>query len=159
LDAKGNSVRGVRVCRSLSAQLGLHFLTVTRESRSTLRAVYDAGGGIRVYELNGDLLFAGAEQVLRRIERERDQFVVAILEASRVDDINDAARSLLAGMRTTLTASGREGFLVDPDDKVVSATRQRDFDAVVFGTLDDAVKAAKEFRSGQTGNASRVGSS
>lgn len=30
LDAKGNSVRGVRVCRSLSEQLGLHFLTVAK---------------------------------------------------------------------------------------------------------------------------------
>lgn len=29
LDSKGNSVRGVRVCRSLSARLGLHFLIVT----------------------------------------------------------------------------------------------------------------------------------
>lgn len=29
LDTKGNSVRGVSLCRSLSQQLGLHFLTVT----------------------------------------------------------------------------------------------------------------------------------
>ena len=33
LDAKGNSVRGVRLCRSLSQRLGLHFLTVSRESQ------------------------------------------------------------------------------------------------------------------------------
>ncbi|MDQ2638294.1 MAG: glutaminase A, partial [Actinomycetota bacterium] len=36
LDAKGNSVRGVEVCRSMSVSLGLHFLSVTRESRSTI---------------------------------------------------------------------------------------------------------------------------
>src|SRR6185369_10022510 len=35
LDEKGNSVRGVRVCRSLSEQLGLHFLSVSRDSRAT----------------------------------------------------------------------------------------------------------------------------
>ena len=63
LDAKGNSVRGVRVCRSLSEQLGLHFLTVSRDSRATLRAVYEPRDGIRVYETHGDLLFSGAEQV------------------------------------------------------------------------------------------------
>ena len=67
LDAKGNSVRGVRLCRSLSQRLGLHFLTVSRESRSTIRAIYDADDGVRVYEVHGDLLFAGAEQVIRTV--------------------------------------------------------------------------------------------
>jgi glutaminase len=146
LDAKGNSVRGVRVCRSLSRQLGLHFLTVTRESGSALRGSYDAAEGVRVFELHGDLLFAGAEQVLRTVERESDEFDVAILEVSRIDDINDAARSMLAGMRATLTAAGKEGFLVDPDDKVVPADNQTDYDAVVFQTLDDALYTAQRSR-------------
>ena len=71
LDDKGNSVRGVRVCRSLSQRLGLHFLTVTRESRSTIRTISDACDRVRVYELHGDLLFAGTEQVLRRVDGRR----------------------------------------------------------------------------------------
>lgn len=75
------------MCRSLSARLGLHFLSVGRESSATLRAVYDAGPGIRVYEIQGDLLFAGAEQVLRTVGRESAGFDVAILEVSRVDDL------------------------------------------------------------------------
>jgi glutaminase len=148
LDAKGNSVRGVRVCRSLSHRLGLHFLTVTRESRSAIRSSYDVGEGARVYELHGDLLFTGAEQVLRTVERESDDFDVAILEVSRVDDINDAARGLLAGMRATLTAAGKEGFLVDPDNTVVPAASQQGYGAIVFGTLDEAVSSAQEFRLG-----------
>src|SRR4029077_5685776 len=65
LDAKGNSVRGVRVCRSLSGELGLHFLPVSRDSRATLRAVYEPRDNVRVYETHGDLLFCGAEQVVR----------------------------------------------------------------------------------------------
>jgi glutaminase len=142
LDAKGSSVRGIRVCRSLSQRLGLHFLTVTRESRSTIRSIYDACDGVRVYELHGDLLFAGAEQVLRTVERECDKFDVAILEVSRIDDINDAARDLLAGMRAMLVAVGKEGFLVDPDNAVTPP----DSDAIVFGTLDDALHAAKQIR-------------
>ena len=48
--------------------LGLHFLTVSRESRSTMRATYDVGEGVRVYEVHGDLLFAGAEQVIRTVD-------------------------------------------------------------------------------------------
>jgi glutaminase len=63
LDAKGNSVRGVRLCRSLSEQLGLHFLTVSRDSRATLRAVYEPRDGIRVYETHGDLCSAGPSRL------------------------------------------------------------------------------------------------
>jgi glutaminase len=143
LDDKGNSVRGVRVCRSLSQRLGLHFLTVTRESRSTIRTISDACDRVRVYELHGDLLFAGTEQVLRRVEGEKDDFDVAILDVTRVDTINDAARGLLAGMQATLSSVGKNGLLVDPDNAVVRAENRDDFDAAVFGALDDAVAAAK----------------
>ncbi len=135
LDAKGNSVRGVRVCRSLSEQLGLHFLTVARDSRATLRAVYEPVDRIRVYEAHGDLLFCGAEQVARTVDRERDRFDVAILDVSRVDDIDDAARALLAGMSATLRAQGKDGYLVDPDAVIGSGL-------AAFGSVDDALAAA-----------------
>ena len=135
LDAKGNSVRGVRVCRSLSEQLGLHFLTVARDSRATLRAVYEPVDRIRVYEAHGDLLFCGAEQVARTVDRDRDRFDVAILDVSRVDDIDDAARALLAGMSATLRAQGKDGYLVDPDAVIGSGL-------AAFGSVDDALAAA-----------------
>ncbi|MGE2720656.1 glutaminase A [Mycolicibacterium celeriflavum] len=141
LDAKGNSVRGVAVCRGLSANLGLHFLSHTRESRSTIRNAYDVRPGVRVFELHGDLLFAGAEQVLRRVDGERDEFEVAILELSRVDDIDDAARRMFAGMRESLVAAGKEGFVVDPD-RVVEASHTEGAVARVFGTLEEALGAA-----------------
>jgi hypothetical protein len=38
---------------------------------------------------------------------------------------------------------GKEGLLVDPDNALVHAESRDDFDAVVFGALDDAVAAAK----------------
>nr|WP_090340251.1 glutaminase A [Mycolicibacterium malmesburyense]CRL69278.1 glutaminase [Mycolicibacterium malmesburyense] len=145
LDAKGNSVRGVAVCRSLSANLGLHFLAHTRESRSTIRNAYDVRPGVRVFELHGDLLFAGAEQVLRRVDCERDEFEVAILELSRVDDIDDAARRMFAGMRESLVAAGKEGFLVDPD-RVVEASHTDGAVTRVFGTLEEALGAAVDDR-------------
>jgi glutaminase len=141
LDGKGNSVRGVRMCRSLSEQLGLHFLTVARDSRATLRAVYEPYDGIRVYETHGDLLFSGAEQVLRIADRERDGFEVAILDVSRVDDIDDAARGLLSGMSVALRAEGKAGYLVDPDGMVIRS--EPDLEAVRFRTVDDAVDAAQ----------------
>jgi glutaminase len=142
LDAKGNSVRGVRVCRSLSEQLGLHFLSVARDSRATLRAVYEPFDNIRVYETHGDLLFCGAEQVVRTVDRERDKFAVAIVDVSRVDDIDDAARALLAGMSAALRAQGKDGYLVDPDGLVIRT--ESEFEAVRFYSVEDAVAAAQE---------------
>ena len=140
LDGRGNSVRGVLVCRALSQRLGLHFLTVSRESRATIRAVYAAGEGVRVYEMHGDLMFAGVERVLRIIDRDSGSFSVAILDVTRVDTINDPARELLASMSTTLSAAGKRGLLVDPDAAVI--VPGLGFDDVVFGTIDEAVSAA-----------------
>jgi glutaminase len=143
LDDRGNSVRGVLTCRALSQRLGLHFLTVSRESRATIRAVYETADGVRVYEMHGDLMFAGAEKVLRTIERDADGFSVAILDVTRVDTINDPARALLAGMSSTLEAAGKKGFLVDPDAAVIRP--DRGYDHVSFSTLDAAVLAAQEW--------------
>ena len=143
LDSRGNSVRGMLVCRALSERLGLHFLTVSRESRATIRAVYQAYDGVRVYEMHGDLMFAGAERVLRTVDRDSDDFAVAILDVTRVDTINDPARALLASMSETLNAAGKKGLVVDPDAAVIRP--DRGFDHVVFGTIDAAVAAAQEW--------------
>ena len=140
LDNRGNSVRGVLVCRALSERLGLHFLNVGRESRATIRAVYDAADGIRVYEMHGDLMFAGAERVLRNVDRESHEFSVGILDVTRVDTINDAARALLASMGATLEAAGKLGLIVDPDAAVIRPGRG--YEGVSFTNLDDAVAAA-----------------
>ena len=140
LDGRGNSVRGVLVCRALSERLGLHFLNVGRESRATIRAVYDAADGIRVYEMHGDLMFAGAERVLRNVDRESHEFSVGILDVTRVDTINDAARALLASMGATLQAAGKLGLIVDPDAAVIRPGRG--YEGVSFTNLDDAVAAA-----------------
>lgn len=143
LDEKGNSVRGVRLCRSLSEQLGLHFLTVSRDSRATLRAVYRPLDNIRVYETHGDLLFPGAEQVVRTVDRERDSFDVAILDVSRVDDIDDAARALLSDMAGALRGEGKASYLVDPDGIVIRT--ETELEEFRYSTVEDAVSAAQEW--------------
>jgi glutaminase len=147
LDAKGNSVRGVRLCRSLSERLGLHFLNVSRDSRATLRAVYEVRDHVRVYETHGDLLFSGAEQVVRTVDREKDGFAAAILDVSRVDDIDDAARALLSGTSAALRADGKAGYLVDPGGIVIR--NEREDGATRYVTIEEAVAAAEaEMRRG-----------
>lgn len=140
LDESGNSVRGNLACRSLSDRLGLHVLNVTRESRSIIRDTDDVEDGIRVYKLHGDLLFAGAEQALRTIEGDVDEVDVAILEVSRVDDIDDVARHMLVSMRETLNKAGKKGFIVDPDQVVV---RDGSANAIAFRTVEEALRAAR----------------
>lgn len=143
LDARGNSVRGVLVCRALSDRLGLHFLNVSRESRSTIRAVYEATPDVRVYEMHGDLMFTGAERVLRTAESDSAEFSVGILDVTRVDTINDAARALLANMSATLRSAGKLGLVIDPEAAVILPGRG--YDDVVFSNLDDALIAARKW--------------
>jgi glutaminase len=87
LDVRGNSVRGVRVCGDLSEAHGLHMLSVPNLARAAVRVSYDAtsvrskrqrgpqatealsrlGGRIRVYELQGDLVFSAVESFSRQL--------------------------------------------------------------------------------------------
>lgn len=143
LDAKGNSVRSVLLCRKISEELGLHFLTVSRDSRATLRAIYEPRDNVRVYETHGDLLFCGAEQVVRTVDRGCDDFAVGILDVSRVDDIDDAAKRLLSGMSTALHERGKAGFIVDPERAVIGEGSE--FERFRYNTVEDAVDAAAVF--------------
>ena len=96
---------------------------------------------MRVYEAHGDLLFCGAEQVVRTVDRDRDSFGVAILDVSRVDEIDDAARALFAGMSAALRAQGKDGYLVDPAGIVIRT--EPEFEAVRYTNVEDAVAAAE----------------
>jgi glutaminase len=139
LDAHGNSVRGVAACRRLSKDLELHFLHVSRAARSAVRAAYDVvdrpsrrrrspaehdlllrvGRRARVYELHGDLLFAGAESVIRRLAVEADGLDVVVLDLRGVDETAAVTRHLMVGVRDALRAAGVEAVLVDPAGAVV----------------------------------------
>ncbi len=135
LDGHGNSVRGVETCRHLSADLGLHMFNVARESRVTIRAVYDVADieigsewaasersylrtcrdRIRVYELQGDLTFAGAESAIRRLEDDLDRFDVAIIDISRVDVIDPVARLMMLNVKHRVDQQDKLTVVVDPD--------------------------------------------
>lgn len=79
------------------------------------------------------------------MDRERDTLDVAVLDVSRVDDIDDAARALLSDMAAALRADGKAGYLVDPDGVVIRD--ESEFEEVRHVTVDDAVVAAEEWLS------------
>jgi glutaminase len=132
LDARGNSVRGVAVCRELSRDFELHFLRVPRPARATLRARYTLGGarskrqrtpaeerrlselGPRacVYELQGDVAFAAVEATIRQVLADAGRVEIAIVDLKRVTRVATGAGALLAGLMRELAAHERRLVLV-----------------------------------------------
>lgn len=127
LDARGNSVRGVAVCKELSDEFGLHFLHVARSSRSALHGQYSlaavrskrrrsaadrdlldrVGDRVRVYELQGDLIFSALELVTRQVVEHSAATEVAILNMRRVTRIDGAATHMLLDLCVDLAESDR----------------------------------------------------
>ncbi|MFC4126789.1 glutaminase A [Nocardia rhizosphaerae] len=138
LDTHGNSVRGVAACRELSRRLELHFCHVTRSARTAIRADYtvaqvpsrlrrspdDAavlaahGDRARVYELHGDLLFAGAERAVRAIEGKASSLDALVIDLRRVGEVSTVAREMLDALQAELVRRGSRVALVDPDAKL-----------------------------------------
>ncbi|WP_437126479.1 glutaminase A [Nocardia mangyaensis] len=138
LDPQGNSVRGVSACRELSRRLELHFCHVTRSARTAIRAEYtvaqlpsrlrrspedaavlaEHGERARVYELHGDLLFAGAERAVRAIEGNGTELDALVIDLRRVGEVSTVARDMLEGLQAELVREGTRVALVDPDARL-----------------------------------------
>jgi glutaminase len=132
LDARGNSVRGVAACKELSRDLNLHFLRTPRVSRSAIRARYDLaavrskrvrtgsereilqqnGGRAQIYELHGDLSFAGVEAAVWHIVESSAAVDFAILDLKRVTAVDDAAARMLLDLLVGLARHGKHLLLV-----------------------------------------------
>jgi len=119
LDPKGNSVRGLRVCESLSRDFGLHLLKVARAtSTSVVRVFYDGsmiqskrrryveqrhilkreGHRIQIYELQGELMFASTDALIRDVADHWEKTDYLILDFHRVVDIDTASTRLLSSL-------------------------------------------------------------
>lgn len=163
LDEHGNSVRGIKACRRLSDDLELHALHVARSAHSAVRNSYDIleqpspqerspqarrlleqhGHKARIYELQGDLLFAGAESVVREVTEAADELEILALDLSRINDVAEVSKRLLRSLSLALADQGCESALIDPDGMVPKAAAGADRPAAhVFPT---AVAAITEF--------------
>ena len=128
LDVHGNSVRGLQVCKDLSRDLDLHFLRSARPSRSVFRAQYsiaevnskrrrpdadrqrirEAGRGIRVYELQGDLLFPAIEAVVSALVERGATLTTAVLDFKRVTAVGAPAVRLLFDLIAAMRERGQQ---------------------------------------------------
>lgn len=140
LDDFGHSVRGMSACERISRELELHFVRAGRTGRSTVRSSYpitNAPSGIRrndesaevleehghraeVLELQGDLLFAGAEAMVRAVTALPTEVEHVVLDIRRVDEVAEISLRMFMSTWQELTNENRSLLLVDPESKVAS---------------------------------------
>ncbi|MCU0833052.1 MAG: glutaminase A [Chromatiaceae bacterium] len=134
LDEKGNSVRGLEVCKRLSRDFGLHLFHVARStSASVIRQTYDCaqctsrrrrsaaelvllaaqGGRIRVYELQGELLFGSAESVALEMLSGLSDYDYLVVDMKRVVATDNASNLVFAELGRRLAAEGKQLFFGD----------------------------------------------
>ncbi|MGE0367324.1 MAG: glutaminase A [Candidatus Dadabacteria bacterium] len=133
LDARGNSVRGIEVCKNISRDFNLHCLRVPRSSRSAIRAQYDVskirskrlrgerdseildkfGARAKVYELHGDLVFSTVELAVRRVVDASDSLDIAIIDFKRVTNIEESSAKMIVELIETMGNSGKKLLLVN----------------------------------------------
>lgn len=129
LDSKGNSVRGIAVCESLSNDFGLHMLRVTRTTTtSVIRTSYTcarvrsklnrdrrseafldvAGERILVMELTGELMFVPAEIIAATAIEQMEARDFIILDLTRVTSVDQSACTLLGELADELGNLGKK---------------------------------------------------
>jgi glutaminase len=115
LDARGNSVRGIRVCESISRHCDLHLFNRPSVGRSTIllqftaaefgsnrvrnatesQTLRESGDAIRVIQLQGNLHFTTTETLVRAILHDARHATHVLLDFKRVLSINECACRLL----------------------------------------------------------------
>ena len=158
LDAHGNSARGVTIFERMSRDMEMHLMHVSRGSRNAVRSSYSlatARSTTRrqgadeevldrvadrawVYELHGDLLFAGAEAIVRSVVRDEPE--LAVLDFSHVNEVAEVSRLTLLALRDRLRADGSEGVVVDPGGVVPDPDAGTDSASPRFTDLPSAIE-------------------
>ena len=127
LDAQGNSVRGIAVCRALAADLGLHLFDAAQPAAPVVRLsttrrkvaskqrrppvaaehLRNAGKRLRLYHLQGPLAFAAVEPVVREFMARAADTDCFIVNLRTVQALDRAATRLLAASRRELAGLGK----------------------------------------------------
>ncbi|ANS79419.1 Glutaminase [Serinicoccus hydrothermalis] len=158
LDPHGNSARGVALLERMSTDMELHLMHVSRGSRSALRSSYSletarsttrwqgadqevlerVSDRARVYEMQGDILFAGAESVARQVVQDAPE--LAIFDLTHVNEIAQVSRLTLLSLRDRLREQGAEAIAVDPDGVFPDPRAGTDEASPIFTDLTSAIE-------------------
>jgi glutaminase len=161
LDERGNSVRGVAVCRDLSERIGLHLVRPAERPPAPVRSAVDlsriSSKRVRplqervaldalaeaaiVIEVQGELGFGAVEALSRLIEPSAPRLRAAVVDVGRVSRVEAGGSSLLLGLQATLARAGIELVVSgDPATPVKSALSE----LIHFATLDRALESVED---------------
>ena len=168
LDSRGNSVRGIAVCRALSEDLQLHFLRTGRPSHSVVRACYSVatvrskrrrpeherrtlraeGDRAIVYELQGDLVLPAVEVVIRSIVDKSAAIDLALIDLQRVTRAGEPAARMFLDLLRSFRDAGKQLVLVSEElpsrflrsVEQENASMERPVNLVKFADLDAALE-------------------
>jgi glutaminase len=135
LDARGNSVRGIRVCDALSRAFDLHLFNRTSPGRSALRhkltaaestsnrvrtpeearVLRESGGGIQVLLLQGHLTFTTTEPVIEEVMQNLARIDALVLDLKRVLSINEGSCRLVHRLQEKLRGQGKVVAFTHPE--------------------------------------------
>jgi len=138
LDAKGNSVRGIRVCEALSRDFGLHMLDSARMTASnTVRAVYtiaevssrferrpeeaalisETGDQVLVCELTGEQSLVTSEALSTDLLGRMTDRDWLVLDFKRMTGVDVASSKLFDDLVRQLTGAGKRVLVSGVRDK------------------------------------------
>ncbi len=141
LDPHGSSVRGVEVFERLSNDMGMHLMDVAQEGRSALRDSYVSAGDdpMTVFEVQGDLRFAGAETVVREIAESDLDTERVVLDLTRVYRLHDVGRRMLLESVRRLGEDGVHVVLVDPERTLPDAENAESKRLEIVDSLENVI--------------------
>lgn len=162
LDAHGNSARGITLFERMSHDMELHIMHVSRGSRNAVRSSYSltearsrrrrtaqeqevldsVSDRCHVYELHGDLLFSGAETVVRSIVDDDPELV--IIDFTHVNDIAEVSRQTFLSLRDRLREADAEAVVVDPDGVIPDPDADNDLATRRFNDIPGAIAWAED---------------
>ena len=164
LDEHGNSHRGIEACKELSQRFHLHVYDMHFVADNIVRRHYRggavsskrlrgarerkviefAGHRILVYELQGGLYFATAEQLLRRVVADSRHASFVVLDVRRISRADHSALLLIKDMSITLARHGKTLILADITDQMQSDWQALEdgggTDALCFENVDAALE-------------------
>lgn len=134
IDAKGNSVRGLKTFEELSGLFDLHLFNYPVISNHVIRRIYrlnevgshrqrpkkhhdvirEHGHRVTVIEMQGDLFFSAMERLIRAKSDLEDEIETLVLDFSRVGMTDRATEDLLLRVAARLTDGDKELIVVDP---------------------------------------------
>ena len=186
LDERGNSARGIKVCERMSADFGLHVYHSVRSTTATvIRLTYDGsqvqskklrretdlqfletnGKSIRVFELQGDLMFGSTESVVKNVLDALPYGDFFILDLKHVFEIDRAACQLLVKLKQALWSQHRTLLFTHTSDKYgfvrnlkQQVAGQDDRQLLAFADTDHALEWCEEkllARGGRASSATR----